>query len=256
MGFACRSCGKPVRRAPFCPSCGTPANARSRSRNAGSSPCCSPTSSATPRSPSASTGEGEPPGRVLLPAARRRHRDLRRRSTRSSATPSSPSSAARRPRGRRRPGGPRRPADAGDARVVAEHVEAATRCRQRGPDAYRHQYRRSARRHGGRVRLHRHGRRRQHGVAAPGPGAAGGVLIGEATEALCTAAIAREPFGVTEIRGRQQVEQPWVVTGAAAAGSRPVRCDIPFVGRLDELACSSRRSRWCARPQRCRFDRR
>ena len=64
----------------------------------------------------------------------------------------------------------------------------------------------------------------------------GSVLIGEATEALCSAAVAREPFGVTQIRGRQQAEQPWVVTGAAAAGSRPVRCDIPFVGRLDELA--------------------
>jgi class 3 adenylate cyclase/tetratricopeptide (TPR) repeat protein len=64
----------------------------------------------------------------------------------------------------------------------------------------------------------------------------GSVLIGEATEALCSAAVAREPFGVTEIRGRQQAEQPWVVTGATAAGSRPVRCDIPFVGRLDELA--------------------
>ena len=64
----------------------------------------------------------------------------------------------------------------------------------------------------------------------------GSVLIGEATEALCSAAITREPFGVTQIRGRQQAEQPWLVTGAAAAGSRPVRCDIPFVGRLDELA--------------------
>ena len=64
----------------------------------------------------------------------------------------------------------------------------------------------------------------------------GSVLIGEATEALCSAAIAREPFGVTQIRGRQQAEQPWVVAGATAAGSRPVRCDIPFVGRLDELA--------------------
>jgi class 3 adenylate cyclase/tetratricopeptide (TPR) repeat protein len=64
----------------------------------------------------------------------------------------------------------------------------------------------------------------------------GSVLIGEATESLCSAAVAREPFGVTQIRGRQQVEQPWVVTGATAAGSRPVRCDIPFVGRPAELA--------------------
>jgi len=64
----------------------------------------------------------------------------------------------------------------------------------------------------------------------------GSVLIGEATEALCSPAITREPFGVTPIRGRQQAEQPWIVTAATAAGSRPVRCDIPFVGRADELA--------------------
>ena len=64
----------------------------------------------------------------------------------------------------------------------------------------------------------------------------GSVLIGAATEALCSPAITREPFGVTPIRGRQQAEQPWIVTGATAAGARPVRCDIPFVGRIDELA--------------------
>jgi class 3 adenylate cyclase len=64
----------------------------------------------------------------------------------------------------------------------------------------------------------------------------GGVLIGAATEALCSTAICREPFGVTQLRGRQQTELPWLVTAAAAAGSRPVRGDIPFVGRLDELA--------------------
>ena len=62
------------------------------------------------------------------------------------------------------------------------------------------------------------------------------MLIGAATEALCSPAITREPFGITPIRGRQQAEQPWIVTGATAAGARPVRCDIPFVGRIDELA--------------------
>jgi class 3 adenylate cyclase/tetratricopeptide (TPR) repeat protein len=64
----------------------------------------------------------------------------------------------------------------------------------------------------------------------------GSVLIGAATEALCSTAVARQPFGETHLRGRQQAEQPWLITGAAAAGTRPVRCDIPFVGRLDELA--------------------
>jgi class 3 adenylate cyclase/tetratricopeptide (TPR) repeat protein len=64
----------------------------------------------------------------------------------------------------------------------------------------------------------------------------GGVLIGSATAALCSASIAREPFGVTAIRGREQVEQSWLVTGASAAGSRPVRCDVPFVGRRSERA--------------------
>ena len=62
----------------------------------------------------------------------------------------------------------------------------------------------------------------------------GGVLIGSATAALCSLGVAREPFGVTAIRGREQVEQSWLVTGAAAAGTRPVRCDVPFVGRRSE----------------------
>jgi class 3 adenylate cyclase/tetratricopeptide (TPR) repeat protein len=64
----------------------------------------------------------------------------------------------------------------------------------------------------------------------------GGVLIGSGTAALCTSKITREPFGVTAIRGRERVEQSWVVTGAAAAGRRPVRCDVPFIGRRSERA--------------------
>ena len=36
--------------------------------------------------------------------------------------------------------------------------------------------------------------------------------------------------------GREQVEEAWLVTGASANASRPVRCDIPFVGRCDERA--------------------
>jgi class 3 adenylate cyclase len=63
-----------------------------------------------------------------------------------------------------------------------------------------------------------------------------GILIGAATEALCSTAITRQPFGVTQLRGRQQTEMPWVVTGATAVPNRPFRCDIPFVGRGDELA--------------------
>ena len=64
----------------------------------------------------------------------------------------------------------------------------------------------------------------------------GGVLVGSATAALCSQAIAREPFGVTRLRGREQDEQSWLVTGAAAAGTRPVPCDVPFVGRAHERA--------------------
>jgi len=64
----------------------------------------------------------------------------------------------------------------------------------------------------------------------------GGVLIGSGTSSLCSSTIAREPFGLTAIRGRERVEESWLVTGAAAAGSRPVRCDVPFVGRRTERA--------------------
>ena len=62
----------------------------------------------------------------------------------------------------------------------------------------------------------------------------GRVLIGSATAALCAPTISREPFGVTHLRGREQIEQSWLVTGAAAAGTRPVRADVPFVGRAHE----------------------
>ena len=64
----------------------------------------------------------------------------------------------------------------------------------------------------------------------------GGVLIGNATAALCPSSVDAKPFGVTAIRGREQVEEAWLVTGASASASRPVRCDIPFVGRIDERA--------------------
>ena len=70
---------------------------------------------------------------------------------------------------------------------------------------------------------------RLQSIAPPGR-----VLIGSATAALCSGAIDREPFGVTQIRGRDQMEQSWLVTGAAAAGTRPSRDDVPFVGRACE----------------------
>jgi len=62
----------------------------------------------------------------------------------------------------------------------------------------------------------------------------GGILIGSATAALCSPAILRQPLGVTEIRGRSQLEQSWLVTGASGTGIRPVRGDVPFVGRATE----------------------
>ena len=69
----------------------------------------------------------------------------------------------------------------------------------------------------------------------------GRVLIGSATAALCSAAIAREPFGVTQIRGREQVEQSWLVTGRrgrrhparaaptcrSSVGVASARCSMP-----------------------------
>ena len=62
----------------------------------------------------------------------------------------------------------------------------------------------------------------------------GGVLAGSATAALCPPSIHREPFGITRLRGRNQDEQSWLVTGADPAGVRPLRCDVPFVGRVHE----------------------
>ena len=85
----------------------------------------------------------------------------------------------------------------------------------------------------------------------------GGVLAGSATVALCPPSIHREPFGVTRLRGREQDEQSWLVTGADPAGVRPVRCDVPFVGRAPRaLAARRRRAAGAQRPQRGRVDHR
>jgi class 3 adenylate cyclase/tetratricopeptide (TPR) repeat protein len=62
----------------------------------------------------------------------------------------------------------------------------------------------------------------------------GGVLAGAATIALCPPSVHCERFGVTRLRGREQDELSWLVTGADRAGIRPVRCDVPFIGRHHE----------------------
>ena len=49
----------------------------------------------------------------------------------------------------------------------------------------------------------------------------GGVLIGSATAALCSSTVRREPFADTRIRGREQPEQSWLVTGVG--GGEPAR---------------------------------
>ena len=85
----------------------------------------------------------------------------------------------------------------------------------------------------------------------------GSVLIGAATEALCSTAVAREPFGETQLRGRQQAEQPWIVTGGGrrrlppGALRHPVRRPPRRTGaaRVDHLARPHR-------PQRRGHDRR
>ena len=74
----------------------------------------------------------------------------------------------------------------------------------------------------------------------------GGVLIGSATASLCSSSIGTEPFGITQIRGRDRVEESWLVTGALAAGARPVRWDVPFVGRARNGRCSTPQSNSCA----------
>ena len=64
----------------------------------------------------------------------------------------------------------------------------------------------------------------------------GGVLVGRATAALLSPAVTLQASGETVIRGRQQVEQPWLVVGAAPTGQRPMRSDVLFVGRRPERA--------------------
>ena len=65
----------------------------------------------------------------------------------------------------------------------------------------------------------------------------GGVLIGSATAALCSSTVRREPLADTRIRGREQPEQSWLVTGAVGSGE-PARAaaTCPFVGRHHERA--------------------
>jgi class 3 adenylate cyclase/tetratricopeptide (TPR) repeat protein len=63
----------------------------------------------------------------------------------------------------------------------------------------------------------------------------GSVLIGDATAALCSPAIRREPFARTQLRGREGIEQVWLATGASTRTRvKTLREDIPFVGRAGQ----------------------
>ena len=120
-------------------------------------------------------GSGHPPRRVVLPAAWwPRSRRSAAVSTRSSATPSSPSSGLRSPT-RTTPTAPcappcgcrrRSPVSSPNARLRRTSVDDADPVDDI-QHAHRDQHRRGPRRHGRRIRLHGDGRRRQHGVAPP-----------------------------------------------------------------------------------------
>ena len=245
---ACAACAHPVPSgARFCPSCGSPVARRRarRSRSGGSSRSCSPTSSATPSlAEHLDPEQRQAPDRVVLRAPGRRHRAVRRpRRQAARRRHRRPVRRAGRPRGRRRAGraGRRcgcrrrwrrfvdgRPAPSppiqmrvgintgevlvgtlagSDYTAMGDVVNTASRLQALAPP--------------------------------------GGVLVGSATAALCSPAIAREPFGVTRIRGREQVEQSWLVTGAAAgrhparALRRAVRRAAPASGRCSTPPCSS-----------------
>ena len=75
----------------------------------------------------------------------------------------------------------------------------------------------------------------------------GGVLVGNATAALCPPSVTSQPFGVTPIRGREQVEEAWLVTGADA-GRRRARfaATSRSSGGSTNAPCSSRPSTWSA----------
>jgi class 3 adenylate cyclase len=49
----------------------------------------------------------------------------------------------------------------------------------------------------------------------------GGVLVGDATRALCSDAVVAEALAPAQLRGREQLEQVWLVTGVDAAGPAP-----------------------------------
>ncbi|MDQ3738277.1 MAG: AAA family ATPase [Actinomycetota bacterium] len=63
----------------------------------------------------------------------------------------------------------------------------------------------------------------------------GTVLVGDATAALLSAAITREPYGVTQLRGRSRAEAVWRVTGTVLpTPAKPSRQAVPFVGRVHQ----------------------
>lgn len=78
----------------------------------------------------------------------------------------------------------------------------------------------------------------------------GGVLIGDATRALCSDAVVAEALAPAQLRGREQVEQVWLVAGVDPGGRRRRRSpSARFVGRglertvLASLTESVRRGR-------------
>ena len=61
---------------------------------------------------------------------------------------------------------------------------------------------------------------------------AGGTYVGSSTAALLSPSIARVLVADTVVRGREQTEQVWQVTGRVEGGfARTSRHDLPFVGR-------------------------
>lgn len=63
----------------------------------------------------------------------------------------------------------------------------------------------------------------------------GGVLVGRATRELCSDAVTFEALEPTQLRGRDQIEEVWLATGAEeSAGRRRTAASARFVGRSIE----------------------
>ena len=65
----------------------------------------------------------------------------------------------------------------------------------------------------------------------------GSVVVGEATAALLSPAIVRQPHGATELRGRIRAEPVWTIVGTVMpVPVKPARDSLPFVGRVNHRA--------------------